>query len=232
MAGGRRVGIIGAGRIGGAVAAWLAARDGWAVAGVLVRDAAGRPGVTDDMARFLGGAPDLILELAGPGALAGHGAAALALADVWTVSGAALADAALAERLETAGRLSGHRLRVMGGALGGLDMLGGAKDLRLEARRPGIGHDSGPMTVRAAALRHPGETSFAVAAALAGPGLDVARIALRDPGPGGAHVLGAVAETGSGRSEVRVRIAPDGMHPVAAAVIAALRREEGVIWAG
>jgi hypothetical protein len=39
MADRRRVGIIGAGRIGGAVAAWLAGRDGWVLAGVLVRDA-------------------------------------------------------------------------------------------------------------------------------------------------------------------------------------------------
>ncbi len=188
--------------------------------------------MTDDPVRFLAFAPDLILELAGPEALAEHGAAALGVADVWTVSGAALADAATTARLEAAGRLSGRRLRVMGGALGGLDMLGGAEDLRLEARRAGIGQDSGPMTVREAALRHPEETSFAVAAALAGPGLDRARIALRDPGPGGAHVLAAVADSRSGRSAVRSRIARDGMHPVAAAVIAALRREEGVIWAG
>lgn len=229
----RRVGIIGAGRIGGAVGTWLGGRAGWCVTGVLVRDAAGRDGVTDDPARFLSGAPDLILDLAGPGALAAHGAAALAVADVWTVCGAALADATLSARLEEAGRVAGHRLRVMGGALGGLDMLGAARSLTLSAARPGLDEASGPMTVRQAALRYPAETSFAVAAALAGPGLDATRITLRDPGPDGDHVLTAEADTLNGTVQVRAGIAAEGRpHPVAAAVIAALRREEQVIWAG
>ena len=96
---------------------------------------------------------DLIVEAAGPAALAEHGARALAVADVWTVSGAALADPRLYEELEAAGRRSGHRLRLLSGAIAGLDGIAMAfadpdATLKLEVDLPAGGWGGGPAVLR------------------------------------------------------------------------------------
>ncbi|HYF18069.1 MAG TPA: aspartate dehydrogenase domain-containing protein, partial [Ramlibacter sp.] len=175
----RRLAIVGAGRIGAPVLA--AELPGWQVVGVLVRQAADRPEpFTSDLDEFLAKQPDLIVELAGPAALAAVGERCLAIADVWTVSPAALADAAVAARLESAARASGHRLRILPGAFAGLDGVSaasaaGGASLHLDIDLmpgPGPAELRFSGTVREAAARYPNAVNIAVAAALAGPGLD------------------------------------------------------------
>jgi aspartate dehydrogenase len=217
---------------------------GWALDGVLARSSrpagpAGIACVTSDADRFLGLDLDLIVEAAGPAALAAHGARALAVADVWTVSGAALADPRLCAELEAAGRRSGHRLRLLSGAIAGLDGIAMAfadpdATLRLEVDLPPADAEAGrPFygTVREAARRYPDGVNVAVAAALAGPGLDRAMVEVSRQDS--RHRLALAAR--SRHAQVRVSVEPSadaGLHPVAACIIACLRRESQTIWAG
>ena len=180
----------------------------------------------------------MIVEAAGPRALAEHGARALAIADVWTVSGAALADHRLLQTLEEAGRSSGHRLRVVSGAIAGLDGVSAAAvdpamelqlQIELPPEHPRAFFDG---TVRQAAQRFPDSVNVAVAAALAGPGLDRARVEVRNPeGPRHRLALSARSRFGSLGAWTEPRLEP-GAHPVAACLIAALRRELQTVWAG
>lgn len=241
----RRVGLVGCGQIGAPVLAALQAGElpGWTPCGVLVRDATRDRGplFTTDPDAFLATRPDLILDTAGPRALATRGETWLRMADVWTVSAAALADDALRSRLETAARGAGHRLRVLPGAFAGLDGVttmamapGAALELHIELL-PGPG-DAGLRfggSVRDAARQFPDDVNVAVAAALAGPGLDATRIEVRHAGPVDQHRLSLRAHSAAGTLAVDVR--PDlrrGVHPVACNVIAALRRELAVVWVG
>jgi aspartate dehydrogenase len=183
---------------------------------------------------------DVIVEAAGPQALAEHGVRALGIADVWTVSGTALADAQLFEELQKAGASSGHRLRLVSGAIAGLDGVAAAAvdpsmqlDLSIDLA-PGDA-PAGTVftgTVREAAKRYPDSVNVAVAAALAGPGLDRARIAVTNPtGPRHRLALRAQSRFGALGAWTEPRLAPDA-HPVAASLIAALRRELQTVWAG
>lgn len=241
----RRLGLIGAGRIGGAVRAALESGvlTGWELTGVLVR-AATRPTdvlVSADIARFLAPRPELVVDLAGPGALAAHGEAVLRQTELWTISGVALADAALMRRLESCGRASGHRLRVLSGAIAGLDgvaSMSAAPEATLELDidlppGPGPAEERFAGTVREAAVRFPHAVNVAVAAALAGPGLDATTIRVRHPGPVPRHrlALHVHSAAGSVRAE-SVPLLARGVHPVACNVIAALRNELRTIWVG
>ncbi|QCI63064.1 aspartate dehydrogenase domain-containing protein [Phreatobacter stygius] len=241
----RRIGVIGAGRIARPVLAYLRTSAQWRLGRCLVREAraAGVPEATADPERFFADPADLIIEAAGPEALRLYGARALALADVWTVSASALAAAELFASLETAGRTHGHRLRLLPGALGGLDGVAAAAidpeaRLHVTASRPGMAGAAGEVfagRLDDAVLRHANEINIAVAAALAGPGVGNATVRLDDPGPGGAHVLGLSVDSRFGRFSARAEIEPDPakhMHPVAACIIAALERETATIWAG
>ena len=181
---------------------------------------------------------DVIIEAAGPQALAMHGARALAIADVWTVSGAALADDSLLRNLQAAGLSSGHRLRVVAGAIAGLDGIGAAAvdpamELRLQIDfPPGNPATAFEGTVREAAKRFPDNVNVAVAAALAGPGLDRAQIEVRNStGPRHRLALHAQSRFGWLGAWTEPRLAPDA-HPVAACLIAALRRELQTVWVG
>jgi aspartate dehydrogenase len=216
---------------------------GWEVCSVLVRRAGADRGplFTTSPGDFLGTAPDLVVEVAGPAALAATGERLLHHADLWTTSAAALADQALLRRLEATGRSSGHRLRILPGAFAGLDgVAAGAiapgTTLQLEIDLPpgpesaGL-RFSGP--VREAAQRFPNALNVAVAAALAGPGLDATHIEVRHPGAVARHRLVLHADSAAGTLHVEVQ--PElgqGVHPVACSVIAALRRELQVVWAG
>ena len=90
---------------------------------VLARSARTVEGVDvgDDPDAFFDQAVDLVIEAAGPDAVRTHGVAALRRADVWSVSGTALADPTLFADLEENGAESGHRLRLVPGAIAGLD---------------------------------------------------------------------------------------------------------------
>jgi aspartate dehydrogenase len=240
----RRLGVIGCGSIGLPVVEACAggALPGWALGGVLTRS--GEPaGVTcpndTDPQVFLGRGYDLIVEAAGPAALAAHGARALAVADVWSVSGAALADAALAAALEAAGRRSGHRLRLLSGAIAGLDGVAMAcadpeATLAMEIDLPPAPGPQGVVfsgTAREAARRFPDGVNIAVAAALAGPGLDRAHVVVNRGNTRHRLALSAIG----GHARVLAAVEPQAaapVHPVAACILACLRRETQTIWAG
>jgi aspartate dehydrogenase len=251
----RRLGVIGCGRIALPVlqACVEGSLAGWALGGVLARTSrpaapgsqaspagpAGIDWVTSDADLFFSLGLDLIVEAAGPGALAEHGARALAVADVWTVSGAALADPRLCEELEASGRRSGHRLRLLSGAIAGLDGIAMAfadpdATLKLEVDLPAAEGEAGRLfygTVREAARRYPDGVNVAVAAALAGPGLDRATVEVSRHDS--RHRLALAAR--SRHAQVLVSVEPRadaGLHPVAACILACLRCESQTIWAG
>ena len=242
----KRVGVIGAGRIAAPVIAFLQRDPHFALTGVLARRARSdldypyETQADDFFARDF----DLIVEAAGPSALRAYGAAALRIADVWSVSAGALVDNDFRRRLEAIGAESGHRLRLVSGSVSGLDGASAiaasapAVELNLFATRPNLSETSGVAfagSLRDAARAYPNDVNFAVATAIAAGGLDNAVIELKDSGIGGAHELGFQARDGFGEIESRVRFNPlsDGaLHPVAASLIAALRRETQTIWAG
>ena len=240
-----RFALIGHGRIGRCVLqAWRqGGLPGWAPAAVLVRTLPAEPDplLTTDVPAFLATAPDVFIDAAGPQALAAHGAAALAVAPLWTVSAAALADAALYARLESAVRASGHRLRVLPGAIAGLDGVAMAATdpacrLSLDVKllpdeQPAAELFSG--SVREAARRFPHSVNVAAAAALAGPGLDASTIRVSRPGPVPHNRLALQASSQLGRvhAETQPRVA-EGVHPVAASIVAALRQHLLPIWVG
>jgi aspartate dehydrogenase len=240
----RRLGLVGCGRIGAPVLAACRAGQltGWDVCSVLVRADAGRDALfTTDVGSFISTQPDLVVEVAGPPALAAVGEAVLRCVDLWTTSGAALADEALLLKLQAAGRASGHRLRVLPGAIAGLDGVASAAaaagatvrlDVELLPGPAAAGHRfSG--SVREAARRFPDAVNVAVAAALAGTGLDATHVDVRHPGPVARNRLVLHAQSTAGTLHVEVQ--PElgqGVHPVACSVIAALRRELMVVWVG
>ena len=241
----RRLGLIGCGGIAmPVIEAWRSGGlPGWEIAGVLARHARtiGPLQATDVADAFFALPLDLVIDTAGPQALAAHGVRALAVADVWTVGAAALADAALLRALEHAGRQAGHRLRVMPGAIAGLDGVAMAAvdplavlqldiDLMPSAQSPGRVFSG---SVREAAVRFPHHVNVAVAAALAGPGLDASRIDVHQPGAVPVHRLGLTATScyGTVRAAVEPRVGL-GVHPVAACIVAALRRELATVWVG
>jgi aspartate dehydrogenase len=246
----RRFALIGCGGIGAAVvAAWQAGGlQGWDLVSVLVRSTRaqeGRPNtaglITADATQFLASRPDVIVECAGPDALVQHAEAALAVADVWTVSAVALAEAAFYRRVVKAADQSGHRLRVLAGALAGFDGVAAAAvdpqaTLQLDIDLlPGAGERAQVFSgsVREAARRYPHHVNVAVAAALAGSGPDAARIRVHHPGPGPRFSLAFQAESvfGSLGVTVQPRVAP-GVHPVAASIVAALRQQLRSVWVG
>jgi aspartate dehydrogenase len=245
IAASRKLGLVGCGRIGAPVlAAWQAGQlPGWQITGVLVRRTEADRGAlfTADLTTFLASGPDIVVEVAGPPVLATIGEQVLRSANLWTASGAALADEALMQRLETAARETGHRLRILPGAFAGLDGVSASAtvpDATLQLQiellpgpEPAALRFSG--TVREAARLFPNAVNVAVAAALAGPGLDATRIEVRHPGPVPRNRLALQAHSAAG--SLRVEVQPElgqGVHPVACSVIAALQREMQAVWVG
>ena len=234
----RRFALIGGGKIGSAVvAAWQAGGlAGWDLASVLVRTQAPAdwPWATTDTGRFFGSRPDVIVDCAGPQALTTHAERALAVAEVWTVSAVALADAAFYGRVCEIASKSGHRMRVLAGAMAGLDGVAATAvdphaTLQLDIDLPpGPGEPALVFSgsVCDAASRYPNHVNVAVAAALAGPGPDATQIRVHHPGPAAHFRLGLKAENVFGILNVTVQlhVAP-GVHPVAASIVAALRQQ-------
>lgn len=239
----RRVGVIGCGRIAAPVAQALQAGEipGFALGGVLARRrrTVGPLQVGDDADAFLQAGFDLIVEAAGPAALATHGERALLAADVWTVNGTALADPALQARLTAACRRGRHRLRLVPGAIAGLDGVAMAAtdpdaSLRVTVELPpsaGEAREGFRGSAREAAVAYPDGVNVAVAAALAGPGLDRTVVEVRHDGA--RHRLAVAATSRHGQVQASLEPAPGlRWHPVAASLIACLRREALAIWVG
>jgi len=227
------VNVIGAGKIGGQLIAWLGQSDAYVLGRVLTRS--GKPDTADADAFFSAGA-DIIIEAAGPEALRAFGQRALSAAETWTVSGGVLADHTFRAAIEETGRASGHHLRLFSHWIAAADhaLPGSDAHLRLRASGPGVGATwSG--TLAQAAQRYPNTVNSVVSAALCGAGIDAADIDLTDADPSGHHSISAVLEAPFGRFETRIDLAgddEDGPHPTAAALIAALRRQASIIQYG
>ncbi len=239
----RRFALIGAGRIAQPViTAWRAGElTGWHLDAVLTRSPRQIDGVhtTNDAAAFFSRSHDLVVDTAGPAALALHACDALARADLWTVSAVALADPQLLAQCEETARRTGHRLRLLHGAIAGLDGVAAAcvdpdAVLHLEIDLPPGGGSPGVVfsgTVREAARRFPDSVNVAVTVALAGAGLDRTRIEVAHPDPATPQrlALRVTSRYGACSVEVSPKVGP-GIHPVAASIIAALRNEVKAIW--
>lgn len=227
-----RLALIGDGRIARSLLSALADRSVEVVA--RLTRTPGRPGTTTEIADVIAARPDLVIEVAGPAALSRHGARLLGLAEVWTVSAAALAEPDVAAALREAERTHGRRLVVLPGAIGGLDAVAslaraGAGRLEVTVSRPGLLAAPGRLELALAdAVRdHRNELNVAVAAALAGPGIAATDVVLIDPGAGGPHRIALSIEAPIGRFEAAFDIAPlsdERLHPVAASIVAALDR--------
>lgn len=243
-----RLGIIGAGRIARTVIdAVLNAEAGdWQLVGILARQAGPRDGIdapiAGNMPDFLKHAPDLIVEMAGPAALREHGVAALRAADVWSISGMALADAAFVQALESAGRQARHRLRLVPGAISGLDGVAAAAvdsavQVRVRAATVNDAPDAKPEfagSAQAVLGRYSGINVIA-AIAVAGAGLDRTLVDYLPSQPGIRRRFTVTAESRYGRfvtTSEPVTTKENGTRTVSASVIAALARETQIIWAG
>ena len=255
MAGGRppiggaeqSVGIIGCGLIATPVIRALQRGElpGWKLGAVLARSQRqlADVDVLDDADRFFSQPFDLIVEAAGPGAVTAHGVRALGLADVWSVSGTALADPQLLTELEQIGAESNHRFRLVAGAISGLDgvaALSVAHDATVHATVDLVpkGNETTVVfegTVSEAAAHYPHHVNVTVATALAGLGMDRTSVTIRQPKADAPHTLTVEARSRDGAVQATalpVVSPPDGIHIVASSLIAALRRENQVIWVG
>lgn len=239
----RRIGLIGHGRIGRTVAQAIGTgvAGAWEVVAILTRGAssANAPVHHARPDTFFAVPVDLYLECAGPQALAQLGATALQHADVWSVSGVALADDAVRAQVVAAGERHGHRLRLVAGAAGGLDAvqalaLDPAVELEVSLVAP-ESCDSFSASTREAAMRLPHGVNLAVALALAGPGLDRTRVVLTADPDRTHHAIRVHARSRYGSFESHLLPVTDmsrGLHVVAASLLAALRQADSVVWVG
>lgn len=215
-----RAALIGYGAIAGSVVRTLPRHAGGRVAivGVLARpgreDAArARLGDVPVVARLddlLATAPDIVVECAGHGALAAHGAAVLAAGrDLMVVSSGALADDALADRLRAAARAA--RMLIPAGAVGGIDALAamrlvGLDSVRYRSIKPPAAWRGTPAE-QAVDL----DRIAAPTVAYRGPARDAARLY-----PKNANVAATIALAGIGfeRTEVEVVADPGAHHNI------------------
>ncbi len=214
------VNMIGSGAIGRPVATWLGANSGFALQDILRRDTtAWRPA-------------ELSIDTAGPDALRQYGPRLLRQGELWSVGAVALADDAFREEMAAIAAATGHRLRLFTGWIGGIGLhpVSQAASLHVEQSAPGLGERPGIVfdgPLREALQRFPHHLNTACAAALCGPGIDNTTVRLSCTEPGAPHVISATLETASDRhvSSVTMLVGQPGiMHPVAAAIIAALER--------
>lgn len=247
VSGERSVGLIGCGLIGRPVIRALARGeiDGWKLGAVLGQSDRQVEGVdvSADADGFFSQPFDLIVEAAGPSAVRQHVERALSVADVWCVSGTALADEPFRRRLETVGAQAGHRLRLVPGAIGGLDAvstLAVAHDAQVHTVIDLV--PTGDVTsvvftgsVAEAAEAFPNHVNVAVATALAGIGPERTAISVRQPKLGDPHTLVIEASSRDGSvsaTTLPVVSPPNGLHIVSSSLIASLRTESAVIWVG
>lgn len=229
-----RLGLIGYGAIGRAVAAALAGEARLAVTAALVRRERAEAGMTltVDPERFLAERCDAVLECAGHQAVRDYGERVLAGgADLIVTSAGALVDDALLARLSAAAARAGKRLIIPSAGVGALDILsagavGGLDHVAITVRKDPeswkgtpaeAAHDldqlTAPVTlydgpVRAGARLYPENVNIAAAAALAGIGLDRTRLVIIADPAINAHVVELEAEGAFGRFRFVEEIVP------------------------
>ncbi len=241
----KKIALIGAGRIARKVVALLTEKDRqeWKIGIALARRPGERSGfpfpVTDSIDRLLEQKPDLVIETAGPDALKQYGEAALAVADVWSVSAAALADEPFYKRLEDTGRRRGHHLKLVSGAIGGLDALAamavnpdsGFHFIAATAGKDNPAEWPFSGTVRQATQQFHGINVLA-AAALAAKGFDEVTVDHEQLAQGASRHFELLASGPLGHFRIIAEPASNPVHGtllVAASIIAALRKETAVI---
>jgi predicted dinucleotide-utilizing enzyme len=210
------VNLIGKGRIGAAVAAWLAASPRYRLQAVIGRGTQDWP------------AAPLAIDTAGPAALRAHGARLLAEGEVWTVGAAALIDPGFRAALGAAAR---HPLRLFTPWLAGpaLAPPGTGATLHIAQAAPRLGPAPGLIfegPLAEAARRFPDHLNTATAAALTGPGIEATTIALSSTPDGGPHTIRARFAMPGQTVDTAVAFDGTGPHPVASAIIAALARRD------
>lgn len=230
-----RLVLIGWGAIGSRVAGLLAARAAPVqIVAVGLREtsvARGLPSgaqVLTDPAGLASVAPDLVVEAAGRGSVAGWGRAALAAGCDFAVSStSAFVDEALFAELVALARVKRAHLIIPPGALGGIDALSAAARLPLQSVRHEIIKppqawagtaaetlcDLAGLTravtffqgsARAAAAAFPQNANVAVISALAGIGLDRTTVALVADPEAKLNSHSVVAEGDFGRMAIRL----------------------------
>lgn len=242
-----RVAVIGTGLIGAPIVEAIAkgAAGDWILTAVLNRSGnkVGSVDVVTDPDTFFASQPDLVIDAAGVGALRQFGERCLAGANLWTISAAALADDSLYDLLEETGKKHGHRLRIVSGAIAGLD---GIAAISLdEAAQIKVSVDLAPSengrelmfdgSARDAAIAYPEHVNVAAATALAGVGLDETQVEVIQPASDEGRSISLKAHSRYGQLQLNCipGVVPgQGIHLVAASVIAALRQEQQTIWVG
>ncbi|MCC5983796.1 MAG: aspartate dehydrogenase [Rhodobacteraceae bacterium] len=254
------LGLIGFGAIGQALLAVLAREGAMPEAlTVLARPGsearvqaalAGRGAVVARVAALADARPDLVVEAAGHGAVAEHLPELLGAGiECVLASVGALADAALAARLEAAAQAGGARLVVSPGAIGGVDLLAalrpsGIEAVRYTGRKPPLAWAGSPAeavldlraldaaatfftgSARAAARDYPKNANVAATVALAGAGFDATQVALvADPGVR-RNIHEISVQAGAGAFDIRIEgvASPDNPR-TSLATVHALARE-------
>ncbi|WP_029059192.1 aspartate dehydrogenase [Stappia stellulata] len=239
----KHVAIIGYGAIARYVMTAIAERDDLSLCGIIGRagrleDARACAPDTVAIADAVGGLPqrpDLVLDCAGHAGLRDHGPDILAAGiDLYSVSAGALADAALHDALSAAARRGRAALRIVSGAIGGLDILGAARQGGLtrvvyRGRKPPASWRGTPAedridldaqgeaqvhfrgNARQAAALYPKNANVTASIALAGIGFDATEVELiSDPAcVENRHELVAEGAFGSFAFQVSGRAMPD-----------------------
>jgi len=241
-----RVGLVGLGRIARTFLSLRTAEDSahWQVVGALKRniataDQADFP-IVDTLADIGALAPDLLIDFTGPGALNTYGADLLRVADVWTVGAAALVSAALEQDLREVARQTGYRLRLLPGAIGGLDALSAmaidpSSTVSILACTTSNPVASGIIDNARSVVGRSRGVNVIAAAALASRGLDCTPVDHVAVGDGEQRRFAIEANGAYGSFRVSIDPVVDaerGTILVAASAIAALRNSYRPIWVG
>lgn len=193
--------------------------------------------------------PPLVVEAAGHGGLAEHGAAVLeAGSDLVVVSAGALADRALFDKLAAAAEKGKAKMLIVAGAVGGIDALaaarqGGLARVRYTSRKPPKAWKGTPAEKIAdlanlsaeavlyagradeAARSYPQNANVCATIALAGAGWDKTEVALvADPAAeGNIHQIEAEGAFGRMTVEMRGKPLPDNPKTSSLAALSVLR---------